>query len=133
MKTRISFRAFVVAGLIVVASSAEARDFSLWIGGNGMYFFTSEVDPVVAHRKVGGTMVRGGVELIKGLTLEAEWRRIGTSAWLFRSYKTTLTAHWVSLGARYRVPVFEWFEPYARAGGGLAIADLGLTASDGAR
>jgi hypothetical protein len=126
MKQSLSFLGFLA--ILAAGPAASGRDFNLSIGVSSQQFFTGEVDPVMKDRRTTGVSVRLGAEVWNHLLVEAEWVRTREKADLFVVNHTDMITDWITLGARFRVPVFSWLEPYARAGGGLTTGRLDLWA-----
>jgi hypothetical protein len=122
-----------VIGWLAIPQTSIARDFAVSVCGTGHIVAQREYDPLSADDALGLAHVELGMELeelLPGLSLEIAWESGTHSGDLFPGGNPWLDAdllmHGVVLSAAYRLPVTEWMNTVARAGGTLDFAKLEL-------
>ena len=126
-----SFMLVIVAALLMLGSSAGAREWTISICGTGQVVAAREFDPLAGQDILGLAHVEAGIglpELLPGLSLELAWEGgsarsnlfAGVSPWL----SSELTLYGALLSLAWRLPVLDWLRLTSRAGMTLDFARL---------
>ncbi len=112
-------------GLLVTALDAHAREFSFDLTRETMQTSDASANVVTKDRAPGGLLVRVGMELVPQTAIDFQWWT-NTENFVTMGEYMTVSRNAFMLGARHIWPVLPWFEPYARASGGVLRSDYSL-------
>ena len=112
--------ACVTVGILATlpAVSASALEFGVDIGSQTLRNYTDAGLGWDSDQSLGGFGLRGEVGLNPNWRIGFGWHTTGTGGGILHGFSTKMTRDDLTLDARYRWTLTDWFVPYARVGAG---------------